>query len=147
MVTKVMTSLLVKLDMDVRCKEQAVIEFLYHEGIKEAEIVERLRKVYKDKALSQATVWRWLDRFKSSVSNEDSDKENIPLPCLQSIGSKRRSGRPLSALTPENKQKADKIIKENRRVTIDELSIDLDINVGSAQSIVKSLNYRKRRRP
>ena len=60
--------------MDVRCKQRAVIEFLYHEGIKEAEIVERLRKVYKDKALSQATVWRWLDRFKSSVLNEDSAK-------------------------------------------------------------------------
>ena len=41
----------------------------------------------------QATVWRWLDRFKSTVLDEDSDKENIPLPCLQSIGDKRRSGR------------------------------------------------------
>ena len=129
--------------MDVRCKQRAVIEFLYHEGIKEAEIVERLRKVYKDKALSQATVWRWLDRFKSSVLNEDSDEENIPLPCLQSIGDKRRSGRPLSALTPENKQKADEIIHANRPVTIGELSIDLDISVGSAQSILKSLDYRK----
>ena len=75
--------------MDVRCKQRAVIEFLHHEGIKEAEIVERLKKVYKDKALSRATVWRWLDRFKSSVLNEDSDEENIPLPCLQSIGDKK----------------------------------------------------------
>ena len=99
--------------MDVRCKQRTVIEILYHEGIKEAEIVERLRKVYKDKALSQATVWRWLDRFKSSVLNEDSDEENIPLQGLQSIGDKRRSGRPLSALTPENKQKADEIIQAN----------------------------------
>ena len=72
-----MTSLLVTSNMDVRCKQRVVIEFLYHEGIKEAEIVERLRKVYKDKALSQATVWWWLDRFKSSVLNEDSDEENI----------------------------------------------------------------------
>ena len=86
--------------------------------------MERLEKVYKDKALSRATVWRWLDRFKSSVLNEDSDKENIPLPCLQSIGDKRRSGRPLSALTPENKQKTDEIIQVNRRVTIDELYQD-----------------------
>ena len=35
--------------MDVRCKQRAVIEFLYHEGIKESEIVKRLKKVYKDK--------------------------------------------------------------------------------------------------
>ena len=93
--------------------------------------MERLRNVYKDKALSQATVWRWLDRFKLSVLNEDSNEENIPLPCLQSIGDKWWSGRPLSALTPENKQKADEIIQANRRVTIDELSIDLDISVDS----------------
>lgn len=98
---------------------------------------------YKDKALSQATVWRLLERFKSSVLNEDSDEENIPLPSLQSSGDKRRSGRPLSALTSENKQKAGEIIQANRRVTIDELSIVLDISVGSAQSIVKSLDYRK----
>ena len=41
-----MTSLLVMSNMDVRCKQRAVIESLHHEGIKEAEIVERLQKVY-----------------------------------------------------------------------------------------------------
>jgi len=100
-------------------------------------------KCYKDKALSRTTVWQWLDRFKSSVLNENSDEENIPLPSPQSIGDKRRSGRPLSTLTPENKQKADEIIQSNRRITIEELSTDLDMSFGSAQSIVKSLDYRK----
>ena len=72
-----MTSLSVMSNMDVCCKQQAVIEFLHHEGIKEAEIVERLQKVYKDKALSRATVWRWLDRFKPPVLNENSDEKTF----------------------------------------------------------------------
>ena len=42
--------------MDVRYKQKAVIEFLYREGIKQAEIVERLKNVYKDKTLSHPTV-------------------------------------------------------------------------------------------
>ena len=84
-----MTSLSVMSNMDVCCKQQAVIEFLHHEGIKEAEIVERLQKVYKDKALSQATVWQWLDMFKLSVLNETSDEENIPFPFLQTIVDKK----------------------------------------------------------
>ena len=129
--------------MEVRCKQRAVIEFLHHEGIKQAEIVERLQKVYKDKALSQPTVCRWLDRFKSLVLDDDSDEEDIPLPCVQSLSDKKRCGRPLSITTPDNKQKADEIIKSNRRVTIEELSLELDIRFGSAQSIVKSLGYRK----
>ena len=58
-----------------------------------------------------------------SVLNEVSDEENIPLPCLQSIGDKKRSGRPLSTLTPENKQKADEIIQANRRITIEEFKL------------------------
>ena len=66
---KVMTSVLVTSNMDVPCEQRALIEFLHHKGIKEAEIVERIQQVNKDKALSQATVWRWLDRSKSSVLN------------------------------------------------------------------------------
>ena len=108
---------------------------------KKPTLLKGLKKVYKDKALSQATVWRWLDRFKSSVLKEDSREENIPLPDLQSIVDKKRSGRPLSTLTQEKKQKADEIIQANRRVTIDELYIDLDNSFGSVQSIVNSLNY------
>ena len=75
--TKVMTSLLVTSNMDVRCKQGAVIEFLRHEIIKEAEIVERFQKVYKDKALSRATVCRWLDMFKSPVLKKIAMKKTL----------------------------------------------------------------------
>ena len=51
-VTKVMKSLLVTSNVDVRRQQRAAIEFLRHEGIKQIEIVKTLQKVYRDKALS-----------------------------------------------------------------------------------------------
>ena len=42
LVTKVMTSLLMPSNMDVRRHQRATIEFIRHEGIKQVEIVETL---------------------------------------------------------------------------------------------------------
>ena len=70
-----MTSLLAS-NMNVRGKQRAVIEFLDHEGFKQTEIVEKLQKVYKDKTLSQPTVCRWLDRFKSLVLDDSDEEKN-----------------------------------------------------------------------
>ena len=50
-----MKSLLMASNMDVRCKQQAVITFLHHKGIKQAKIVETLKKV------SQLAIFQWLD--------------------------------------------------------------------------------------
>ena len=76
-----MTSLLMTSNMDVRCKQRVVIEFLHYEGIKQAEIVEILQKVYRDKELYYLMVCQWLYIFKSSVLDDDSDEENTPLSC------------------------------------------------------------------
>ena len=76
-----MTSLLVTSYMDVRHQQREAIECLRHEGIKQVGIVEVLQKAYRDKALSKFTVCQWLDIFKSSILDDDSDEENITLPC------------------------------------------------------------------
>ena len=44
--------------MELRLKQQAVIEFLHCEGISQVEIVKRLKNVYKDEALNQLSVSR-----------------------------------------------------------------------------------------
>ena len=59
--------------MDVRCKQRAVIEFLYHEGIKEAEIVERLRKVYKDLAPSDYHLFGPMKLHMKGMRHENDD--------------------------------------------------------------------------
>ena len=48
-------------------------------------------------------------------------------------------GRLLLAVTLVNKTKANDLIKENRRISLDELAYELDISHGSAHKIVKSL--------
>ena len=53
-----MKSLLVTSNMEVRRQQRAFIEFLCHEGVKQVEIVETLKKVYRDKALSSLSVIR-----------------------------------------------------------------------------------------
>ena len=62
---------------NLRSKQRAVIEFLYHEGIKQSEIAVRLKQVYKEHAFNRSTVSRWLARFKSSTFVEENDEENV----------------------------------------------------------------------
>ena len=50
-------------------KQKAVIEFLTIEGVGAKEICHRLRNVYKESALSYASVRRWVVQFKSSNSD------------------------------------------------------------------------------
>ena len=58
-------------------KQKAVIEFLVFEGNAAKEISERLKNVYKECALSYASVRRWVTHFKSGSSSV-TDK---PLTC------------------------------------------------------------------
>ena len=54
-----------------------------------------------------------------------------------------RSGRPFSAHSSANIDQADALIKENRRITINELAESLGVNAGSAVKIMDILVYSK----
>ena len=52
--------------------------------------------------------------------------------------------RPRTSVTEPNTDRADAVIRENRRITIKELGAMLSISVGSVEDIVKyHLHYRK----
>ena len=127
--------------MNLRSKQRAVIEFLYHEGIKQSEIAVRLKQVYKEHAFNRSTVSRWLARFKSSTFVEENNEENVTT--LKTLADETRSGRPPSAMTTDKQLKKNKLIKENRGITVRETSEELEISLGSTHSIIKSLGYRK----
>lgn len=80
-------------------KQKAVIEFLTIEGVGAKEISDRLRNVYKESTLSYASVRRWAVQFKSGNSD---------------ISDKPRSGRPRTAVTPNNKRRVDEMIHGDR---------------------------------
>ena len=71
--------------------------------------------------LSQTSCYRWVDEFKNG--RED-------------ITDEPRSGRPVDVSTPDTVAKVEKLIKSDRRLTIDDVAETLDISHGTAHNIV-----------
>ena len=109
-------------------KQKAVIEFLTKEGITPKEISDRLKNVYGASALSHSSVKRWVIHFKSGSSD---------------ITDKERSGRPLSAVTEENKRSVDELIRSDRRITVRGIVDVIGTGHGSVQDIIRELGYSK----
>ena len=122
--------------LEARQKQRAVIEFLVAEGETSLRIHNRLRNVYKDNTIDYNNVKRWVQRFKKSTE----DHEEV---VKVSIADKPRSGCPSTSVNPDNKTYADKLIRTDRRITVEELASKLDVSIGSAHSIVASLGYSK----
>jgi len=60
------------------------------------------------------------------------------------ISEEHRSGRPVSVATETVKQQIEQRIRDYRRVTIDEIAVELNMSHGSAYSIVHDdLGYRR----
>jgi [histone H3]-lysine36 N-dimethyltransferase SETMAR len=102
--------------------EQRVnIKFCFKLKKNAKEAHEMLKSVYGDNVVTLKTVYKWYERFKSG--NE-------------SVEDEQRSGRPSTSKTDENVQKVSKLIRSNRRLTIRELTEELNISYGSVQSIL-----------
>jgi ribosomal protein S25 len=62
----------------------------------------------------------------------------------QNVSDEHQSGRPVSVATETVKQQIEQQIHDYRRVTIDEIAVQFNMNHGSAYSIVHDdLEYRK----
>ena len=85
---------------------------MWAEGVKGAEIHERLCTQYGDKALPRRSVYEWTEMFKNGRT---------------SIMDAERSGQP-STSTDEKLKEARAIILTDRRVTIEEIALQLDIS-------------------
>ena len=119
--------------LDVRQKQRAVIEFLVSEGEPPKQIFERLVNVYGDASLAYSTVKKWVSRIK----HEEDD------PSLSSLQDRPRSGRPSSAVNPGNNDKVEKLIRDDRRITIDDIAECVEVSHGSAVNIVNELGFAK----
>jgi transposase len=110
---------------DSRFKQRAVIEFLVHENESVVNIHKRLCAVYGSCAADMSTAGRWAKRVKASGCAE------TELPDLP------RAGRPATANTPDMLNRADAIIRADRRITTRQLALQLSINTGSVCSIIE----------
>jgi len=90
---------------------------------------EMLTLVYGDAAVTMKTVYKWFERFRSG---------------RESVEDEERSGRPSTSKTQENVERVREMIRSNRRLTVREISEDLNISYGSVQNILTTdLNMRR----
>ena len=89
--------------------------------------------MYGDGAIDYSTVTRWVKQI-----NDGQEK-----PAESDLCDRPRSVRPSSAHSSANIDQAHALIKENRRITINELAESLGVSTGSAVKIMDILRYSK----
>lgn len=109
--------------------QREIIFFLQKEGASGAEIVKRLKNVFKDRSLNKTAVYKWMERF--------SEDENIT--CKDA----ERTGRPRTSTAAETCEKVEQLIMNERRITVSEIAYQCDVSVGSAHDMIKSLGFSK----
>lgn len=116
---------------DVRYKQRIVIEFLIAEKETVGNIHKRLCAVYGTFAVDRSTVSRWAQRVLVYASGD------------VDLADKPRSGRPATATCRIMLERAEIMIRRDRRITSQQLSMQLSISKGSAIEIFKNLGYSK----
>ena len=89
-----------------------------------SEIHQRMKMQYGDACLSLQQVYDWARKLKSGVS---------------SVADAACSGRPHTADTPEMVVGVKRVLRENRRITLDEVVSELNISHGSAHHIIHNV--------
>lgn len=116
--------------MDVRQKQRAVIEFLTLEKETVSAIHKRLQMVYGDDTVDRSTVGRWAKLTAAGKGHAN-------------VYDRPRCGRPQSARTEATIEKVNDFIAEDRRVTVAELSLKLDIGEATVCRLIKDLGFSK----
>jgi len=81
--------------------------FLSSEGVKPIEIHRRMKVEYGDACLSLQQLYEWTRKFMNGISSETDSA---------------RPGQALRVVTPEAIAAVEVIVKENRRVTVNEIA-------------------------
>ena len=115
-------------DISVSFRQRAVIEFLVKEEQSAVDIHQRLQRAYGDACMGASSVRRWVKHFKDGNT---------------SIKDEPRSGRPRTASTDRNKERVDALIREDRRITVNEIATKLAVGHSAVQEMIHSLGYQK----
>ncbi|GFO20039.1 histone-lysine N-methyltransferase SETMAR [Plakobranchus ocellatus] len=111
--------------LDIR----AVVRFLFAKGTKCSVIYREIVENYGEHAMSMTQVYQWCSCIKDGRT---------------SLQDEPRSGRPNTANNDWNTARVDELIKVDRRVKLNEISLKLDILKTNVYEIVHDkLGYRK----
>jgi IS30 family transposase len=86
---------------------RGMIRFLFAEGFKPVEIVRRMQAQYSDNCLSHSKIYEWIDHFKNGRT---------------SVCDEERSGRPSSSRNENNIQAVERMVRENRPITVEDIA-------------------------
>ena len=89
-------------------EQRACIKFCFKLGKTAIECYDMLKTAFGEQAMGRSQTFQWVSQFKAGRNSTD-DFE--------------RSGRPVSSSTPEMIERVRQIIREDRRRTIDEVSM------------------------
>lgn len=106
---------------------RAIVRYLQRKGLTGSQIIEDLREVYEDESPSKSFVYNWLREFKSGRI---------------SVFDERCGGRP-TEIGDSKEEEVSSIILSNRRITIRELSSQVNVSLDSCHRILKSMGVRK----
>lgn len=110
-------------------EQRAVIRFLWSEGVLGAEIYRRLSDQYGDNCMSKRSVYHWIDHFKAGRT---------------SVSHQEGAGRPRTSTGSVNIERAEEMVMEDRRTTVDMVAVKLGVSHGSAHNILHNeLGFRK----
>jgi transposase len=84
---------------------RGMIRFLFAEGAKSVDIIRRMQAQYGDNCLSRSKIYEWVDHFTKGRT---------------SICDEERSGRPSKSRTENNIQAVERMVRENRRITVND---------------------------
>ena len=113
--------------MDHEQRINMTFRFKLQKSAKQTHVI--LKLVYGDAAVTMKTVQKWFEQFRN---------------CCESVEDEESSGGPSTSKTQENVEKVSKMIRSKRRLTIKEISDDLNVSYDSVQNILTTdLNMRR----
>jgi transposase len=93
--------------MDVKLEQRANVKFCVKLGKFLAETFEMIRRAYRNEAMSRVRCFDWHAHFKRGRTSLEDDE---------------RSGRPSTSSTPKNVETVQRLVREDRRRTINPLT-------------------------
>ncbi|GBO17112.1 hypothetical protein AVEN_38925-1 [Araneus ventricosus] len=112
-----------------RLAQRAVIQFLRAEGEHASQIYRRMKEVYGEQCLPRCTIFRWCQHYEAGGVNI----KVLPRPGQAHVVTNSAT---ISAV--------DELIRQNRRITTREITVELSISKGTVHHIIhKKLRYGK----
>ena len=107
--------------MSERVEQRYCIKFCQKLGDSQVETIRKIQQAFGDDAMGATTIKEWYNRFKDGRA---------------SVESEPRSGRPSTSRNDDGINQVRTLVLQDRRITIRELSDEVNISTGSIHSIL-----------